>query len=91
VAHLVGVDVPDPGGGRGFVQVGGDVVPGAWFAVFSWQQKRIAGCDIAAAVVLDEPDEVRIREAKATGLRNLPVAASPRTPPGSKPSWSPSI
>ena len=56
------------GGGAGLVDPAGDGVPVGRLAVLPRQQQRIAGCDVTAAVVVDEGDELRVQ-------RQVPVFA----------------
>ena len=62
------MDVRQAGGGAGLVDPAGDGVPVGRLAVLPRQQQRIAGCDVTAAVVVDEGDELRVQ-------RQVPVFA----------------
>jgi hypothetical protein len=59
VPELVGVDVRQPGGGAGFVDVAGHSVPVGRLAVLPGQQQRVCRIDMTGAVVVDQGDQVR--------------------------------
>jgi hypothetical protein len=61
VSELVGVDVGQPGGGAGLVDVAGDGVPVGRLAVLPGQQQRVGRVDVAGAVVVDQGDQVRVQ------------------------------
>ena len=61
VAHLVRVDVPDPGGLGGLVQVAGDGVAVHRLAVLPGQQQRVARGHVALAVVGDQGHQLRVQ------------------------------
>ena len=61
MAQLVGVDVGQPGGGAGLVDVAGDGVPVGRLAVLPGQQQRVGGVDVRGAVLVDQGDQVRVQ------------------------------
>ena len=61
VPELVGVDVGQPGGGAGLVDVAGDGVPVGRLAVLPGQQQRVGRVDVRGAVLVDQGDQVRVQ------------------------------
>ena len=59
--ELVGVDMTQPGGGGGLVDVTGDGMPVGWLAVLAGKQQGVAVGDVTGAVVVDEGDQVRVQ------------------------------
>ena len=59
--ELVGVDMRQPGGGAGLVDVTGHGVPVGWLAVLPGQQQRVCRIDVTGAVVVDEGDQVGVQ------------------------------
>ena len=61
VAHLVGVDVADPGGRRGQVEQPGDGVAVQRGAVHPRPQQRVGRVDVRGAVLTDDGDQVGVQ------------------------------